>query len=187
MDNSSSQNLPLYSRQKLTDETHRRKINLIVWAMILVATIMIATISKRSLGNEVAELLPTPVKEIKPVIIYPCELTEVYDGDTITVNLTLAVRVRLLDCWAPELNKGPEESRWFAGKSRDNIKKLEGSKGFIEIPIGTSERVDDVFTFGRVLAYVKLADESGKLIDLSEYQVLKGFAHKTKAELEDTK
>jgi len=36
-------------------------------------------------------------------LVLPCAIVEVYDGDTITVRLTLDLRVRMLDCWTPEI------------------------------------------------------------------------------------
>jgi len=44
----------------------------------------------------------------KPELSVPCKITEVYDGDTVTVEVTLTARVRLLDCWAPELEFGSQ-------------------------------------------------------------------------------
>ena len=32
-----------------------------------------------------------------------CKVLDVYDGDTVTVEVRTIARVRLLDCWAPEV------------------------------------------------------------------------------------
>jgi len=104
-----------------------------------------------------------------PQLSLPCKVTEVYDGDTVTIELTLTTRVRLLDCWAPEL-------RDAGGKeSRDAIKQFEGKAGLIQIPLDKANRLDDVFTFGRILGYVWVDGKS-----VSEVQVTSGHATKVK-------
>jgi len=105
-----------------------------------------------------------------PQLQLPCKITEVYDGDTVTVEVTLKARVRLLDCWAPEL-------RDTGGKaSRDNLKPYEGKEAILQIPLEGVDRLDDVLTFGRILGNIYVED-----VSLSEEQVGKGFATKKKS------
>lgn len=104
-----------------------------------------------------------------PQFALPCKIVEVYDGDTVTVELTIKARIRLLDCWAPEL-------RDTGGKaSRDAIKQFEGKTGLLQVPLTGANRLDDVFTFGRVLGYVLVDGKS-----ISELQVTSGHATKEK-------
>ena len=99
----------------------------------------------------------------------PCTIVEVYDGDTLTVEVSLKARVRLLDCWAPEL-------RDAGGKaSRDNLKQHEGKEAILQIPLEGADRLDDIFTFGRVLGYIYVGE-----VSLSDKQVREGFATKEK-------
>lgn len=102
----------------------------------------------------------------------PARVVEVYDGDTLTAEVKFVMRVRLLDCWAPEI-KGPDRLKGFA--ARDNLKKLaEGKTGVLHIPL-TSENIGDATSMGRIL---------GKMIingdDLSYEQVKAKHATKTK-------
>ena len=128
-----------------------------------------------------------------PKLVVPCEIVEWHDGDTGTVRVTMDVRVRLLDCWAPE-TKGRKltavETKLSAEKQRAildaiaaekqwgldslaSICKLApvGTKGKLEISLAGVERSDDLFTLGRVLGRVWVNDQ-----DLSVLQVTAGQA-----------
>lgn len=105
-----------------------------------------------------------------------CRITEVYDGDTITVEVMVPVRVRLLDCWAPEIRTKNQTEKKLGLESKSNLKELaEGKEGIIHLPWEDARRLDDTLTFGRVLADVWVDGDS-----LSEMQVLGGFATDTK-------
>lgn len=118
------------------------------------------------------------------------EITEVYDGDTLTGVVKIPVRIRMLDCWAPELNprhvldgqrrsdKDLQRERERAEKSRDSLALIaEGKNGTAFIPWDHADRVDDVLTFGRVLAHVWV---DGQEKTLSRQQVEAGLASSTK-------
>lgn len=114
--------------------------------------------------------LPRPLRGLSAGIT----VTEVYDGDTLTGTVTIPVRIRLLDCWAPELRGGTEASKELAKLSTDNLKQLaEGKRGTIWIPWEHAHRSDDVLTFGRVLAHVWI---NGQAKSVSQQQVESGFA-----------
>ena len=109
----------------------------------------------------------------EPAITVPCEIVEWHDGDTPTVRITLDVRVRLLDCWAPEVvtKDAAEKARGFA--SRDHAAKRwpVGSKAVLNIPIADMDRFDDAITMGRVLGEIYVGDEN-----ISAEQVKAGHA-----------
>lgn len=133
----------------------------------------------------------------KPAITVPCEVIEWHDGDTGTVRITLDVRVRLLDCWAPEViarklteaeKKLPKPQQQAIAKAIQSEKQRGldstaslnaiapvGAKGMLEVPLDGAERVDDVFTFGRLLGRVWF---DGK--NVSALQVQSGHATATK-------
>lgn len=99
----------------------------------------------------------------------------VYDGDTLELEVRRVVRVRLLDCWAPEIRGGTEESKAAARASRDHLRQLVAS-GKVRLHVPTrSDRVDELFSFGRVLGYVWAGETN-----VSEAQVEAGHATKTK-------
>lgn len=115
-----------------------------------------------------------------------CKIVEVYDGDTITVTFVLCgelpikARVRLLDCWAPEVT-GDEKPLGL--KSRDYLRGLvKGHKAArLVIPAKPgADRLDDHLTFGRILGRVYL---SGQTTPLAAQVVKAGHAYKTKREL----
>lgn len=107
-----------------------------------------------------------------PMIRIPAEINEVHDGDTLTVYFGFSARIRLIDCWAPELSTGKAGQR-----SKANLIKLTSKtqRCMIEIPL-----FDDIgksTTLGRVLGRVTV---DGQEKDLSTQQVEGGFATKTK-------
>lgn len=114
--------------------------------------------------------------EPNPQVTLPCRVTEVYDGDTVTVEITLPIRVRLLDCWAPEIRTTDPVEKQAGFKSRDHLSKLaEGKTGTLMIPLAGADRFDDVITLGRVLGYIWV---DGK--DISAEQRKAGHATKEK-------
>lgn len=104
----------------------------------------------------------------EPAITLPCLVTEVIDGDTLTVEVRVPMRVRIKDCWAPEMNeKGGAESR-------DNLCRLAQDRyGVVYVPLEDVKRIDHAMSFGRVLGdvYIDGDDES-----LGQQQVSTGHA-----------
>jgi endonuclease YncB( thermonuclease family) len=109
----------------------------------------------------------------------PVRVIEVYDGDTVVVEITKRVRVRLLDCWAPEVRtKNPDEKA--AGyASKDHLKEIlpEGSSAVLHIP--GSVDVGRSITFGRFLGRIW---RDGDRDDVSSQQVAAGHATLRKGE-----
>jgi len=108
---------------------------------------------------------------------------EVYDGDTIVVTVSREMRIRLLDCWAPEVrtkNKA-EKKKGFASRDRLRATLPIGSEITLQIPTHVEEdgtvQIQDVLTMGRFLG--RVWSEQG--IDVSADQVSKGVATKDKS------
>ncbi len=107
-----------------------------------------------------------------------CRIVEVYDGDTITVEITRRVRVRLLDCWAPEVKTtdATEKARGIA--SRDHLRAaVENCDATLFVPGSDRDMLGDEWTMGRVLGHVWL---EGDKESLSEFQVKAGHATREK-------
>lgn len=110
---------------------------------------------------------------------------ECHDGDTLTLVVTRKIRVRLLDCWAPEVkadNRLPESKRAAekaAGiASKKNLESLAlGKEVVLQVP--TDEDLLKATTMGRVLGTVWL---EGSDKSLNQLQVEGGFATKQKRE-----
>ena len=106
---------------------------------------------------------------------------EVYDGDTVVVTIQKDFRVRMLDCWAPEIKTRNPEEKKRGEESRNFLKSLVNIDDEVIVEIPMTDRIQDSFTFGRVLAYLwKDIDGDGKLVDVSDVMIQKGFATKTK-------
>ena len=107
----------------------------------------------------------------------PVKIVQVYDGDTVVVEIRKRVRVRLLDCWAPEVRTKNVSEKKKGYESKDNLKKIipEGSDAVLHIPghvdVGRS------ITFGRFLGRIWA---TGDKDDVSAQQVEAGHATKTK-------
>lgn len=118
----------------------------------------------KSCGSEAKEAC------IPPQIGYTVKgkVERVVDGDTLEVVITKKLKVRLLDCWAPEMKEaGGPESKAFM----QNL--VEGREVYLLIP-GDEEEFGN-FTFGRVLGRVLLHTETG-IVDVAKESVGAGHA-----------
>lgn len=115
-------------------------------------------------------------------------VVRVVDGDTLDVEIRRVVRIRMLDCWAPESKQDPRlpEDRRQAEKvkgqaSKSALAKLaDGQVVTVQIPLDADGDISKSMTMGRVLGYVWLASDPAE--SLSEKQVRKGHATKEKPE-----
>ena len=112
-----------------------------------------------------------------------CEIVNIVDGDTIDVRLSYVVRIRLLDCWAPETRTRDlvEKSRGVAAKKYMQALAEKESRVRLHVPGGNS--LADILTFGRILGRVwRLDPETGQPEDrdLSEHMVDAHHATKRK-------
>ncbi|MFH1196692.1 MAG: thermonuclease family protein [bacterium] len=112
---------------------------------------------------------------LKKLYIYKAFVEEVYDGDTITVDIDLGFKthlkgekVRLNRIDAPEL-RGSTRTKGL--KSRDFLREqILGKEVFIETIKDKQEK------YGRYLAEVHLEIEKDKFIIVNDLLVEKGFA-----------
>jgi endonuclease YncB( thermonuclease family) len=116
-----------------------------------------------------------------------CKVVRVIDGDTVDVEITRTIRVRLLDCWAPETRtKDPEEKAkgYESKKYLHNLLKQvfyndlaarKQKKITLFIPADEQGELKDNFTFSRVLGRLFVDGE-----DVSERMVESGKATKDK-------
>lgn len=96
----------------------------------------------------------------------------VVDGDTVDVMLMLPARVRLIDCWAPEIT-GAEKLKGQAAKEQLEKMAPVGSRVRVHVPTGEADALGDVLTFNRVLGHMwREGDEAS----LSELMVAAGMA-----------
>lgn len=110
----------------------------------------------------------------------PCRIAAIIDGDTIEVEVTARLRVRLLDCWAPETRTtdAAEKKRGLAAKT--HLEKIAGGKdATLWIPAAGARHLGELTTLGRALGHVWL---EGDAKNLSERQRAAGHARKTKDE-----
>lgn len=102
-----------------------------------------------------------------------CRIIRVLDGDTIEVEVRHTMRVRMLQCWAPEsrTTNAAEKVRGLAAKNHliDVIGDQEQAR--LLVPLATD--LGDATTLGRVLGYVWLQGDDKSL---SQHQADGGFA-----------
>ena len=96
-----------------------------------------------------------------------------YDGDTLTFEIRKRVRVRLIDCWSPEVT-GPSKAAGLA--SRDNLRSMAvGKEALLFIPGHVD--IKRAITFSRFVGHVWV---EGDEKCLSQRQVESGFAKEKK-------
>lgn len=110
-----------------------------------------------------------------PAIISSAKIIDVHDGDTVTVLVQKQLKIRLLDCWSPELSQpeGISAKNYLQSilKNDDEI--------MVEIPLTTD--VSKSLTFGRFLGFIyKDINGDGQEENISNEMVKAGHATKTK-------
>jgi endonuclease YncB( thermonuclease family) len=139
----------------------------------------IASLCSSAFGSERGEGRRAPGEIVAPPRGWslPIEVMEVYDGDTLTVELRMRARVRLLDCWAPELKDegGPASKAKLGELCRGEGR---GARGVLFVPLQRDGRLDKHFTFGRLLGHIWL---DGDDADLATQMVEAGHATREKA------
>ena len=89
-------------------------------------------------------------------------IDRIIDGDTLDVLLTIPVRVRLKNCWAPEIH-GVEKPLGIIAKEQLERMAPVGSHVRVNVPTGEVDAMAGVFTFGRVVGDVWREGDSDSL------------------------
>lgn len=101
------------------------------------------------------------------------DLEKVVDGDTFEVSIKRTFRVRLLNCWAPEI-RGKEREEGL--KAKDAASRLLGDRVKLYIPTGEDGDLTGLMTLGRFLGVVYMPDGRPLAAEL----VSLGLARETK-------
>lgn len=109
-----------------------------------------------------------------------CQVVRVVDGDTLDVEVRYQLRVRLLDCWAPEsrTSDAAEKARGLAAKAHLEELAPAGSQAVVFIPGSSDGSLAELLTLGRVLGHVWINPDPHSL---SERQRTAGHAARTKS------
>ena len=114
-------------------------------------------------------------------------ISRVIDGDTVEVTIKRTLRVRLIDCWAPETRLDPslpsidrEAAKLRGIASAEHLRRIaDGRECTLQIPThptsGETQDIGDSFSMGRAVGRVWINGT-----DLSELQVRSKFATRTK-------
>ncbi len=89
------------------------------------------------------------------------KVLRVIDGDTLELAVTRKLRVRLLDCWAPETRTRDLLEKAAGIRAREFLQTLLESQGGAVtafFPAGEGQDLAGSFSFGRLLGRVYLSD-----------------------------
>jgi len=115
-----------------------------------------------------------------PAWITPATVLRVIDADTLEVAVTRKLRIRMLDCWAPEVHKtdieGEKELGLLAKAAVERLLEHAGPEVVVRIPTEGDQSLAHVITMGRFLGDVWLGDGRS----LAEVLRRRGLAAKTK-------
>lgn len=117
----------------------------------------------------------------------PAKIVDIHDGDTVTVEITRRVQVRLLDCWAPESRIDPRvepehreaaktagiAARRYLRVMAEDTQQGLGIQCVLHIP-ADSGNLSDILTLDRVIGRIWLPDDTTR--DVSERMVAAGHA-----------
>ena len=104
-------------------------------------------------------------------------VVNVVDGDTLDVEITRTIRVRLKDCWCPETRTRDLEEKKKGLAAKDHLMNLlqDNKDTVLFIPADSEGDIKDVFTLNRVLGYIFINSE-----DVSSRMVADGHATEKK-------
>tara|TARA_R110000824_G_scaffold162282_5_gene337929 strand:- start:833 stop:1216 length:384 start_codon:yes stop_codon:yes gene_type:complete len=123
------------------------------------------------------------MKEPPKGITTDCKVVRVVDGDTVDIEVTRTLRIRLLDCWAPETRttdpvektKGLESKKYLHNllneRFYNDLAARKAKKITLFIPADEKGEIKDNFTFSRVLGRLFVSGQ-----DVSELMVAAGKA-----------
>lgn len=104
-------------------------------------------------------------------------VTNVVDGDTVDIEVRRTMRVRLLDCYAPETRTRDEREKARGLAAKQHLTDLIGGKEVIlHVPTSHGGELSELLTLGRVLG--RLFDSEG--MDVSKAMCIAGHARDTK-------
>lgn len=109
-----------------------------------------------------------------PGITARAHVARVIDGDTVEVELRWPVRIRMRDCYAPELT-GSEKPAGEAAKQHLERILTSDQSVIVKIDSGHADNLADLMTFGRVLGSIYPHDSS-----LTAAQMMIAAGHATK-------
>ena len=114
-------------------------------------------------------------------------ISRVIDGDTVEVEITRKIVVRLRDCWAPEKRLDPslpeidrEAAKLRGIAAAEHLRRIaEGHECTLHVPTHPADNetqdIGDSFSMGRAVGRVWINGT-----DLAELQVRKGYATREK-------
>ena len=116
-----------------------------------------------------------------PEITVAGKVIKVVDGDTVDVEVKTIIRVRLIDCWAPEskidnrvAKEKQKDVKDLGLKSKQNLTDLSLNKNvLVSVPISEKNDLTKSLTLGRILGRVWI---DGDEKSLSEHQIESGNA-----------
>lgn len=112
-----------------------------------------------------SDVISEPAQRPPVGVTTPGYIHRVIDGDTLVfmVRGTFPVRVRLLDCWAPESRTLDPHEKELGLAAKQALAEFEGQHGVLFIPTGQAAEVADLLTLGRVLGGVWVHDDQQSL------------------------
>ena len=115
----------------------------------------------------------------KPGVTTRAKVVRVLDGDMVDVELRLPVRIRLTDCWAPEI-RGDDRTAGQRAKRELAEMLPRGRNILVHVPTQTARQFGDILTFGRVLGSIWATFKGKGKRNVSAEMVARGFATREK-------
>lgn len=109
----------------------------------------------------------------------PVRIVRVIDGDTVEVEITRRLHVRLDQCWAPESRTTDAHEKRLGLAAKANLEALlAGRTATLYIPADRDQSISNVFTLSRVVGTIWTDDDPASV---NRRQVDHGHAWTTKA------
>ena len=158
-------------------------IKLIILLLIFLPLCIMAVATR---GDESTELILPPATPPPTGIVIDGKICDVIDGDTVEVEFTRRIRVRLRDCWAHETRTRNRREKRLGLAAKTFVMQYNGKPVRLVVVTDGDEDIGDSLTFGRIVGDLILNPATERPTDLAAEVIKAGHAYKTKDELNAT-
>jgi endonuclease YncB( thermonuclease family) len=126
-------------------------------------------------------LISSQLEEPSQRLATSARVKRIIDGDTLVLEVTKELRVRMLDCWAAEIRTKNLEEKNKGLAAKKYLESLINTDDIVLVDIPITEKLQDSISLGRFLAYIYAdTDGDGILDNISDLMVKAGHATKSK-------
>lgn len=140
-----------------------------------------STIAKEPVATKSKYKIELENQPYEQSLLIKGKIINIHDGDTVTVRVSKDISVRLLDCWAPEINSKDEEENKKGLASKQFLSTMLNNDDEVTVEIPLYDNLSKSLTFGRFLGNIwRDINGDGVKENISNEMVKNNYATKRK-------